>query len=124
MNIRKQLPAALLCLALVMAINPGMASADESIGTSAGVGFASALSSLVYGPTKVVYAILGGVFGGFAWALSGGNNDVASAVLTPAVRGDYVVTPANIRGEEPLEFFGREPAYTAQPAAVASPGPY
>ena len=31
------------------------------------------------------------------------------AVMTPAVRGDYVVTPAHLRMEEPIEFFGRDP---------------
>jgi hypothetical protein len=25
------------------------------------------------------------------------------------VRGDYVVTPAHLRGEQPLEYWGREP---------------
>ena len=25
--------------------------------------------------------------------------------------GDYVVTPAHLRGERPLEFIGRDPAY-------------
>jgi hypothetical protein len=33
------------------------------------------------------------------------------AVVTPAVRGDYVVTPQHIRGERNLEFFGRSPDY-------------
>jgi hypothetical protein len=34
-----------------------------------------------------------------------------SAVITPAVRGDYVVTPSHLRGEEHLEFIGRQPDY-------------
>ena len=33
------------------------------------------------------------------------------AVITPAVRGDYVVTPAHLRGERELEFIGRDPDY-------------
>ena len=78
---------------------------------NAGVGAAAALSSLVYGPVKLAYAALGGIIGGIAWGLSGGDSEVKDAVIMPAVRGDYVVTPAIIRGEEKLEFIGRRPGY-------------
>ena len=81
-------------------------------------GLASALCSLVYAPVKIVYALGGLIIGGFAWVFSAGDSEVASAVVTPAVRGDYVVTPANRRGDEPLEFIGRSPppAYAPPPA--------
>ena len=78
---------------------------------NAGVGAAAALSSLVYGPVKLVYATLGGLVGGIAWGLSGGDSDVKNAVIMPAVLGDYVITPSIIRGEEQLEFVGRRPGY-------------
>ena len=52
-----------------------------------------------------------GPFGGFAYGLSGGDGDVMRAVVRPAIRGDYVVTPGHLRGERQLEFFGRESAY-------------
>ena len=58
----------------------------------AGVGALSAISSLVYGPAKLLYAITGTIIGGMAWGLSGGDGQVLHAVVTPAVRGDYVVT--------------------------------
>ncbi|MDJ0847437.1 MAG: hypothetical protein QNK04_03545 [Myxococcota bacterium] len=102
----------------------GMAPASahaESAGSEAGWGAGSALCSLLYAPTKVVYALGGSIIGGFAWIFSAGDNDVAKAVITPAVRGDYVVTPAHLRGEEPLEFIGREPA--PAPTYGASPTP-
>ncbi len=103
---------ALLACILVIGLNPADARAQESSAASeAGFGALAALSSLVYGPLKVVYATGGLIFGGFAWALSGGDRDVMNAVFTPAVRGDYVVTPAHLRGEKPLEFFGRDPAH-------------
>jgi len=95
-------------LAIALQATPAHA---EGAGSEAGIGIASVLCSLVYGPVKVVYATLGLVFGGFAWALSGGDSDVADAVLTPAVRGDYVVTPNHLRGEDNLEFIGRHPDY-------------
>ena len=96
--------------ALVLVLQASPASA-ESKGTSAGLGTAAVLSSLVYGPAKMVYSIVGVVFGGIAWGLSGGDTEVMTAVISPAVYGDYVVTPSHIRGEEHLEFIGRRPEY-------------
>jgi hypothetical protein len=101
---------ALLVCILVIGVQPATArAADESTGSAAGWGALSALSRLLYAPVKVVYATGGLLVGGFAWLFSAGDNDVVNAVITPAVRGDYVVTPANLRGEESLEFIGREP---------------
>ncbi len=95
---------------LVFALHANPVRADVGAG-EAGTGAAAAISSLVYGPVKIVYAVLGLVFGGFAWGLSGGDTEVMTAVVSPAVRGDYVVTPSHIRGEERLQFIGRRPDY-------------
>ena len=101
---------ALLACILVFGLHPGLAGAQqESTGAAAGWGALSALTSLVYAPVKVVYAVGGLVIGGFAWVFSAGDNDVFTTVTTPAVRGDYVVTPPHLRGERPLEFIGRQP---------------
>jgi hypothetical protein len=40
-------------------------------------------------------------------------------VITPSVRGDYVITPAVLRGERPLEFFGKDPEYRSDAVAEA-----
>jgi len=32
-------------------------------------------------------------------------------VINTSVRGDYVVTPSHLRGDRPLEFFGRDPEF-------------
>lgn len=112
--------AGLLACILALTLAPGVAAAD-SMASEGGVGALSAVTSLIYGPVKIVYATLGLVFGGLAWGLSGGDSDVLAAVVTPAVRGDYVVTPSNLRGEDPIEFFGQDPAYrlsTAQSETV------
>ena len=95
---------------LVLLLQASPASADSK-GASAGLGSAAVISSLIYGPVKMAYSIVGVVFGGIAWGLSGGDTEVMSAVITPAVRGDYVVTPSHLRGEEHLEFIGRQPEY-------------
>jgi len=95
-------------LALVLQASPVRA---ESTPSNGGWGSAAVVSSLVYGPVKMVYSLLGTVFGGFAWVLSGGDTEVMTAVISPAVRGDYVITPSHLRGEEPIEFIGRRRDY-------------
>ena len=86
------------------------------MGAEAGLGAASAVCSLLYGPVKVVYALSGLIIGGIAWGLSGGDSDVLKAVITPSVRGDYVITPALLKGERPVEFFGKDPQYRSEAA--------
>jgi hypothetical protein len=98
----------------------GPAAADE-MAQDAGMGALAGLSTLIYAPVKLVYATAGLVFGGIAWGLSGGDTDVMMAVVTPAVRGDYVITPAHLRMEESIEFFGQDPEYRdSQDQQVAS----
>lgn len=76
-----------------------------------GVNVASAALTLLYGPVKLTYSALGIVFGGIAYGLSGGDFDVLHAVVTPAIHGDYIVSPSHVRREKDVEFFGRDPAY-------------
>ncbi len=112
MNSSTRARIAALALAIAIGLVPAAVRAQEEEETweGAGLGAGSALSSLVYGPVKLAFAITGLVIGPFAWALSGGDSDVMWRVLDTSVRGDYVVTPAHLRGEQPLEFFGRAPA--------------
>ena len=107
----------LLACLLAMALAPNAARAEESTASEAGLGAASALCSLLYGPVKVLYAAGGLLVGGLAWGLSGGDSDVLHAVITPSVRGDYVITPSLLRGERPLEFFGKNPEYRSEDTA-------
>ena len=106
-----QFRSLLLVAVLVISIQPGPAFAAGDTASEAGIGVGAALCSLVYGPVKIVYATLGLVFGGMAWGLSGGDSEVRDAVVMPAVRGDYVVTPQILRGKRRLEFIGRRPGY-------------
>lgn len=114
--------AYLLVAILALTVVPGTATA-ETAANEAGIGVVSALASLIYGPTKIVYASLGLVFGGLAWGLSGGDSDVLSAVVTPAVRGDYVITPSHMRGERQIEFMGQNPDYRASQVATMDDEP-
>jgi hypothetical protein len=110
-NINPRARIAALALATVIGLAPAAGRAQEAGGfEGAGLGAASALSTLVYGPVKIAMAVTGLVIGPFAWALTAGDSDVMWRVIDTTVRGDYVVTPTHLRGEQPLEFFGREPA--------------
>lgn len=79
------------------------------MGETAGLGIGAVLCSLVYGPAKLVYAGLGTIVAGGAWALAAGDSRVAAPILNAAVRGDYVITPAHLEGRQSLEFVGRDP---------------
>lgn len=110
---------ALLACVVMLVLVPQAARADESIESEAGLGAGAAVCSLFYAPVKLIYALSGLIFGGMAWGLSGGDGDVLKAVVTPAVRGDYVITPSILRGERPLEFFGKDPEYRSEAPADA-----
>lgn len=111
-----------LGLAAVVSLAPLSAFAEEPASSpeSAGMGAASMLVTLLYGPVKLVYATTGGIVGGLAYGLTGGNADVAVPILESAIYGDYYVTPDQLRGEKSLEFVGRS---SSDPApSVSSDG--
>jgi hypothetical protein len=113
----------LSALILAMAAAPTAAWADmgTEVPNEGGIGAVAALSTLIYGPVKLTYATLGLLIGGAAWGLSGGDQQVLEAVVTPALRGDYVVTPEHIRMERGLEFYGRDPQFREVQQAAAAP---
>ncbi len=95
--------------------------AEPSVTEEAGYGVGSALANLFYIPAKVTYAGLGLLTGGLGFVLSGGRADVANNIIYPAVRGNYVVTPNNLKGTEPIYFVGAPPPEnTPAPQSSAS----
>lgn len=101
--------ALLLALALIALPSAGLAENKAGeVGRESGLGAAAAISSLVYGPLKLVYATGGLVVGAFAWIFTAGDTQVAEKVFTRSLRGTYVITPAILVGEERLEFIGRD----------------
>ena len=116
-------------LAAVLVLTPTVSMAKDSaaeVSKESGLGAASALTSLIYGPVKLVYAVGGLVIGSFAYAFTAGDTAVAGKVFTRSLRGDYVITPAILTGEESLVFIGRDlpDAETeASTTAVASTTP-
>ena len=76
----------------------------------AGYGTLAVFANLLYMPVKVVYASLGLVTGSLAYVLTVGNSDTAQQVWSPSMGGSYVVTPAMLRGDEPMLLNG--PSYS------------
>jgi len=121
-SVGQSLMTALVVVALLGAPTVGFAaSAAEVTGREGGLGAAAALSTLVYGPVKLLYATGGLIVGGFAWAFTAGDTQVAEKVLTRSVRGTYVITPDHLTGEQELVFIGRDVGAPAmRTEAVAS----
>jgi len=98
--------AALSAFALAGLLAVAPVSAHAADAKNFGVGAVCALSNVVYGPVKLIYALLGGVTAGLGYALTAGDIDVTRTILDTSVNGDYVVEPAHIRGEKSLQFIG------------------
>ena len=124
-RIRRTLLVGVLAMALAAAPSVGLAGGKaKQTSKESGLGAAAAISSLVYGPVKLVYALGGLVVGGCAWIFTAGDSEVAEKVFTRSLRGDYVITPTMLVGEESLEFIGRDvPEARATTEAVASASP-
>jgi hypothetical protein len=99
-------------------LSPGDALAEDresSAWAEAGLGVAALLSTVVWGTTKTICAVGGTLTAGLAYVFTGLNSRPARTVLQASLRGDYVVTPKHLRGEEPLSFIGRDPQYEPYP---------
>ena len=71
----------------------------------AGYGAGSIVTNVLYIPAKR-YALFGGLVGGGAWCLTGGNTQTANTIWRSSLGGDYVVTPDMLAGKEPIHFSG------------------
>ncbi len=122
LSFRRVLAAGLM--ACLMA-SPAVAQAGDhtkEVSKESGMGAAAALTSLVYSPVKLVYAVGGLVIGSLAWVFTAGDTEVADKVYIRSLRGTYVITPEILRGEQPLVFIGRDPSVmpVESPKAVAA----
>ena len=106
--------------AIALAPSSAEASRGGEIAKQARLGVGSFFASILYAPVKLVYATGGLVVGGLAYLVTAGDGDAAKTILVPSTLGDYVVTPKQLTGDEPLEFIGREPGYSEpDPATIA-----
>jgi len=88
-----------------------------------GYGLGSVLASALYSPLKVTYAGLGLITGGLGYVLSGGRRDVADNIIYPAVRGSYVITPTQLKGQKPVIFIAPAPVPTRRPQQTTASDP-
>jgi len=95
--------AALAVVALIFAATP----AWSGTGREALVGTGCALSNLLYGPTKLGFALVGGLVGGLAYLFSFGDQEASGPILRCSLRGDYAISPEHLQRERELEFCGR-----------------
>jgi len=96
----------------------GASPAHASFLDDAGWGTLTVLSNAVYMPAKLVYATIGGLTGGCAYALTGGDLQTAETVWVTTMGGTYVVTPGMLQGQEAIAFTGTPgstPADTTNP---------
>jgi hypothetical protein len=116
-GLRLWMAAAVVASSLVMT----QAARAEEYQENAGWGALAVLANLGYMPAKTVYAVGGGITGGFAYALTGGNYRTASDVWEKSLGGTYVVTPSMIRGEQPIHFAGTESDGSVSEAPADTP---
>lgn len=103
---RVRLLAAVVALAATLDAAARPAAAAEQYVNDFGIGLGTVVLDLLYMPTKVVYATLGGITGSFAFVLTGGSLNIARAIWTPSMGGTYVLTPSMLSGEDPIYFSG------------------
>ncbi len=120
---RRRLVAALAMAIALAAARPAAAIDAPEYANDFGLGVGTVLCDLVYMPLKVVYATLGGITGGFAFVLTGGRTEIASAIWRPSLGGTYVLTPGMLRGDEQIYFSGttEEPAVSPDERRTAPP---
>lgn len=95
-----------------------VAVAESNYLADAGWGTLATLTNIVYMPSKIVYATLGGFVGALALGVTAGDIDTAKGVWSPTMGGHYVVTAAMLRNEEPLLFVGPSYYKTCEPVAA------
>jgi hypothetical protein len=87
---------------------PAFADDHVDSGNEVGMALGAAALNLGYFPAKVLIAIGGLAVGAVAGVLTGGDQRAAYGVWVPAASGTYIVKPAHLAGEAPLEFFGTD----------------
>ena len=102
----------ILCVYVVMTVPTAYAedtTTDYAVAVSeTGMEAASALATMVYFPAKAAFALGGGIAGGLAYAFTGGDEKASSKIWRASMEGDYMVEPANLTGEVPINFVGQD----------------
>ncbi len=101
------LAIAVLALAITAVPIPALAEGDEGGAFSKfAIGIGAGISTLVYTPLKVVYALTAIPISGLVYMWSVGNTEMAGRVMRSGTQGNFVVTPEHLRGNQTLDFVG------------------
>ncbi len=92
---------------------------SQSSASGAGLQAASWLATVIYGPFKIAFAVVGGVTSGFTYVFSGGDTDAMMAVWGTSVYGTYVITPDHLTGDKAVRFLGVPPGKDGGEASPA-----
>jgi len=90
-------------LALAGMLSAPLAARAEYL-EDAGWGSLTMLANVVYMPAKFVYAAVGGLTGGLAYACTAGRFDTAESIWSTSLGGTYVLTPGMLRGQQGVAF--------------------
>lgn len=101
---------------------PAPSTGESDTWSTVGWGVLTGLANVVYVPAKLVYAGLGGLTGGMALGLTGGDTKTAESIWEPSLFGNYFLTPAMVQGQEPFSFAG-SPMAAPPPEHEAPPPP-
>lgn len=93
----------LLSVIILLIFSVSSASA-ENLPEKIGLGVGSIFATTIYFPLKTTYAILGGITGGLAYLVTGGDLFTASFIWMPTIQGDYIITPDMLRGKRKIRF--------------------
>jgi len=119
---KKRITAILIGLTLVALVVPVWADTgpDESTLEQIGIGTGSVVGSVVYFPVKASFCVLGGLSSIYTSLFVGPKT--THEVLSLTCRGNWVVSPHHLKGEESLTFIGDVPGDTLPSAPNVEPG--
>ena len=104
-----------IAITLLAVVRPGAAAA-ESTSQDVAYGVGSVTTTLVYAPIKASFCLLGAVTSGFT--LPFGGPRTAEKVASTACGGTWMVTPAALKGREPIHFVGGGAGEPPRPRAA------
>lgn len=98
---------------------PSSTSAEGGNASNVGMQVAAGVSTLMYLPLKLAFAIGGGIVGGLTYAFSGFDESAAKKVWSTTLYGTYLITPDHLEGNRPIRFLGVADSNDAPASAPA-----
>jgi len=92
------------------------AAAIDTQAEEAGRALTSAWMNIFWVPAKAVMAVVGLAAGSVVGLATGGDERAAYALWVPMASGTWFVTPDQVDGTRPIEFFGSD--YADQPSGL------